>query len=438
MMIEGRGQRTSSTCGAEPLEHRADAGRLDVAVRPRTARSRSAARARPSAREMPTSRAMASSGSAVRWVSSSTRRWVTGSLASASRVAATSGSRPFIRLHQPGLAPAQRARPGERADVLLAVLEPRDLPPVVPGDDHRVAHRLLRGLEVAGEGVGLHEEAGADVLVERLEAVLVRPAHGLRPRYGTSRNRPKVAWVRRGTRDRTVTADARRRMGPGAMTALLPDRETRPRDQALRRRGQPRPAAPPAAGAARRPRPASWPRRGTLTVCLAVGVAGWFLTDAGAHGAPRDGLRTGALAWLMAHGSGRPRRRGRWSPSCRSASRSSAPGRSGGRRTGSATRSPGHGPDADRIADGERDWTVPVAALVFTSGVRRDGGRSPARWRRPRRPHPTWPGSCCGRSCSAGCSAPPAIAAGSGRAAVWGDLAPRVAWWPPRPRAAPC
>ena len=43
---------------------------------------------------------------------------------------------------------------------------------------------------------------------------------------------------------------------------------------------------------------------GPLLVCLAVGVAGWFLTDAGAHGAPRDGLRAGAYAWLMAHGSG--------------------------------------------------------------------------------------------------------------------------------------
>src|SRR5512143_89579 len=32
----------------------------------------------------------------------------------------------------------------------------------------------------------------------------------------------------------------------------------------------------------------------TLLVCLAVGVVGWFVTDAGAHGAPRDGLRAGA------------------------------------------------------------------------------------------------------------------------------------------------
>src|SRR5258708_5136048 len=42
----------------------------------------------------------------------------------------------------------------------------------------------------------------------------------------------------------------------------------------------------------------------SLVVCLAGGVIGWFLTDAGAHGAPRDGLRVGALGWLMAHGSG--------------------------------------------------------------------------------------------------------------------------------------
>ena len=28
----------------------------------------------------------------------------------------------------------------------------------------------------------------------------------------------------------------------------------------------------------------------------------------------------------------------------------------------------GHGPDADRIADGERDWTVPTAAALFAAG----------------------------------------------------------------------
>ena len=47
---------------------------------------------------------------------------------------------------------------------------------------------------------------------------------------------------------------------------------------------------------------------GPLLVCLAVGVAGWFLSDAGSHGAPREGLRAGAYAWLMGHGSGLERR----------------------------------------------------------------------------------------------------------------------------------
>ena len=82
------------------------------------------------------------------------------------------------------------------------------------------------------------------------------------------------------------------------MTALLPDR-TRPS------------AGEPGATCATGVRWCSWPRSAgaaaaasTLLVCLALGVVGWFLTDAGAHGTPRDGLRVGALAWLMAHGSG--------------------------------------------------------------------------------------------------------------------------------------
>ena len=49
---------------------------------------------------------------------------------------------------------------------------------------------------------------------------------------------------------------------------------------------------------------ASRPRPATLLICLAAGVVGWFLADAGAHGTPRDGLRVGALGWLLAHGSG--------------------------------------------------------------------------------------------------------------------------------------
>ena len=42
----------------------------------------------------------------------------------------------------------------------------------------------------------------------------------------------------------------------------------------------------------------------TLVVCLGIAVVGWFLTDAGAHGAPSGALRVGALGWLTGHGSG--------------------------------------------------------------------------------------------------------------------------------------
>jgi len=104
-----------------------------------------------------------------------------------------------------------------------------------------------------------------------------------------------------------------------------------------------------------------------LVVCLALGVAGWFLADAGAHGAPRDGLRVGALAWLMAHGSGVVVDGAAITivPLGLSALCAWALWRIG-HRVGDAIS--GHGPDADRIADGERDWTVPKAAGAFTLG----------------------------------------------------------------------
>ena len=51
-----------------------------------------------------------------------------------------------------------------------------------------------------------------------------------------------------------------------------------------------------------------------LLVCVAVGIIGWFASDAGAHGAPRDGMQMGAVAWLMAHGSGVTVRGVRWAP----------------------------------------------------------------------------------------------------------------------------
>ncbi len=104
----------------------------------------------------------------------------------------------------------------------------------------------------------------------------------------------------------------------------------------------------------------------TLVVCLAVGVVGWFLTDAGAHGAPRDGLRAGAIAWLMGHGSGL---------TVSGVSITAIPlGVSVicawsvwriAHRVGDSVS--GHGPDADALADGVRDWTVPATALLFTA-----------------------------------------------------------------------
>src|SRR5215218_946244 len=103
----------------------------------------------------------------------------------------------------------------------------------------------------------------------------------------------------------------------------------------------------------------------TLVVCLAVGVVGWFLTDAGAHGAPRDGLRAGAIAWLMGHGSGL---------TIAGVTITAIPlGVSVvcawsvwriAHRVGDSVS--GHGPDADALADGARDWTVPTATLLFT------------------------------------------------------------------------
>lgn len=105
----------------------------------------------------------------------------------------------------------------------------------------------------------------------------------------------------------------------------------------------------------------------TLVVCLGAGVAGWFLTDAGAHGEPRDALRVGALGWLLGHGSG---------ITVQGAVLTAVP--LGvtlvvawtiwrlGLRVGDSVS--GHGPDADAIADGERDWTVPLAASLFAAG----------------------------------------------------------------------
>ena len=104
-----------------------------------------------------------------------------------------------------------------------------------------------------------------------------------------------------------------------------------------------------------------------LLVCLAIGVVGWFVSDAGTHGEPRDALQVGALGWLMAHGSG---------VSVDGVAVTAVPlfltllcawaTWRVGLRVGDSIS--GHGPDANGLADGERDWTVPMAIAFFTCG----------------------------------------------------------------------
>jgi len=160
----------------------------------------------------------------------------------------------------------------------------------------------------------------------------------------------------------------------------------------------------------------------TLLVCLAIGVVGWFASDAGAHGSPRDGLRTGALGWLLAHGSG---------ISIHGVPITVMP--LGitltcawviwrlALRVGESVS--GHGPDADAIADGERDYTVPVAVALFAAGyvvVAVLAGVLAAA---------ATTETSLGRVVASSIALStlvggPAIAVGSGRAAIWAAMVP--------------
>lgn len=104
----------------------------------------------------------------------------------------------------------------------------------------------------------------------------------------------------------------------------------------------------------------------TLALSLVVAAAGWFVTDGGGHGAPRDALRSGAIGWLLGHGSG---------VTIDGVALSAVPlgitllvawclWRTGLRLGENLS---GHGPDAADLADGVRDWTVPVATGVLTA-----------------------------------------------------------------------
>jgi hypothetical protein len=161
---------------------------------------------------------------------------------------------------------------------------------------------------------------------------------------------------------------------------------------------------------------------GPLVVLLAIGVIGWFATDAGVHGAPRDGMRVGALAWLAGHGSGVTVMGVRVTivPLGVTAVAAWSMWRLGHRVGESVS---GHGPDADRISDGERDLTVPTAVVLFLAGyavvavvVATLAAGTTA--------DPSLPRVLGWTVLLTTSVAAPAIAIGSGRAAIWAAFLP--------------
>lgn len=202
------------------------------------------------------------------------------------------------------------------------------------------------------------------------------------------------------------------------MTSLLPP--------ASRRRGQePTPTTVPSV-----PRPLALvaalggvtAAAAPLVVFLGLGVVGWFLADGGAHGAPRDGLRAGALVWLAGHGSG---------VTVQGAAVTAVP--LGvtliaawavwrvARRVGELVAP--HGPDAPALADGARDWTVPLAGSLFAASYATVAvlacsvAATPATQPDPARVL-VWSLLLCVFV------ALPAIAVGAGRLATWAALLP--------------
>ena len=160
----------------------------------------------------------------------------------------------------------------------------------------------------------------------------------------------------------------------------------------------------------------------TLVVFLGLGVVGWFLTDGGAHGAPRDGLRIGALGWLLGHGSG---------VHVEGVAITAMP--LGvtlvcawavwriGQRVGDSIS--GHGPDAAGISDGERDWTVPLAAGLFSLGYVVSAVLVASIAAIPAT-NPSTPGVIGWALVLSVAVGAPAIAVGAGRAAIWIPLVP--------------
>lgn len=161
---------------------------------------------------------------------------------------------------------------------------------------------------------------------------------------------------------------------------------------------------------------------GPLVVLLAAGVIGWFVTDAGVHGAPRDGMRMGALAWLAGHGSGLTVMGARITivPLGLTAVAAWSMWRLG-HRVGDAVS--GHGPDADRISDGERDLTVPIAVATFFAGYA-VVAVVVATLAAGANADPSVPRVLAWTLAMTALVAAPAIAVGSGRAAIWAAFVP--------------
>ncbi|WP_110240690.1 DUF6350 family protein [Nocardioides gilvus] len=162
-----------------------------------------------------------------------------------------------------------------------------------------------------------------------------------------------------------------------------------------------------------------------VLTCAGLALAGWYLSDAGGHGAAGDAMGVGAIAWLVGHGAGF---------TVGGASVTVLPlavtltlawwtWRTGVRLGESVW---AHGPDVHRIGDGERDWTVPqaVAGLVvgylatllvvlnLVSGPSYEPRLAPA---------------LTGALALSLLVGGPAVAVGSGRAAIWAAGLPPVA-----------
>ncbi|GAB2968416.1 cell division protein PerM [Nocardioides montaniterrae] len=156
---------------------------------------------------------------------------------------------------------------------------------------------------------------------------------------------------------------------------------------------------------------------GPLVVAMVIALIGWFLNDAGGEGAPSGALRVGAFGWLLAHGSGISVEGARITaiPLGFTLLVAWAIWRTG-HRVGEAVS--GHGPDVRGLSDGARDLTVPLVGGLFTmayavvavlvSSLTSTIGTSPST--------PRVVAASLALCLVVGV---PAIARGSGRAAVW-------------------